>query len=287
MFLNKIKPTNINKLYLHCINDLGNSSTTVRQYHWILSKAFKDALKWKIIEYNIMDSIEPPKKVKKELTVYDKDQLFKLLDRIKHMTVYMPVLISSTTGMRLGEVCGLRWKDVDLDNKVIYVTRQLQEVKGKLELLELKTSTSKRAIPIIEDTRRALEDLKDICEYNKSNHANYHKEGFVICKGDGTPYDPEYVSRNYRRVMKQYKVCTDLNIPYIRFHDLRHTYATLMLEAGVNPKIVSGLLGHNTVGMTLNTYSHRLPRFDETAVSKLEDLLSPAKNDSPQNSPQN
>lgn len=274
-FLDKIKPSDINAMYLHCTNDLGNSTTTIRQYHWILSKAFKNALRWKIIDYDIMTTIDPPKKAKRELTVYNKDQLFLLLDRIKNLTCYMPVLLSSTTGMRLGELCGLRWKDVNLEDKEIYITRQLQKVDGELQLLELKTPTSKRKIPLLDYTIKGLEDLKQIQEYNKSKNENYDKRSFVICKEDGSPYEPNYVSKNYTRVMKQYNVCKKLNIPYIRFHDLRHTYATMLLVANTNPKVVSELMGHSTVSMTLNTYSHVLPSLKENAINKLENLLFP------------
>ncbi|ADK16709.1 site-specific integrase [Clostridium ljungdahlii] len=274
-YLDKIKPSDINAMYLHCTNDLGNSTTTIRQYHWILSKAFKNALRWKIIDYDIMTTIDPPKKAKRELTVYNKDQLFLLLDRIKNLTCYMPVLLSSTTGMRLGELCGLRWKDVNLKDKEIYITRQLQKVDGELQLLELKTPTSKRKIPLLDYTIKGLEDLKQIQEYNKSKNENYDKRSFVICKEDGSPYEPNYVSKNYTRVMKQYNVCKKLNIPYIRFHDLRHTYATMLLVANTNPKVVSELMGHSTVSMTLNTYSHVLPSLKENAINKLENLLFP------------
>ncbi|MBV4429404.1 tyrosine-type recombinase/integrase [Clostridium tyrobutyricum] len=274
-YLDKIKPSDINAIYLHCINDLGNSTTTIRQYHWILSKAFKNALKWKIIDYDIMTTIDPPKKAKRELTVYNKDQLFLLLDRIKNLTCYMPVLLSSTTGIRLGELCALRWKDVNLKDKEIYITRQLQKVDGKLELLELKTSTSKRKIPLLDYTIKGLEGLKQIQEYNKSKNKNYDKRNFVICKEDGSPYEPNYISKNYTRVMKQYRACKELKIPYIRFHDLRHTYATMLLTANTNPKVVSELMGHSTVSMTLNTYSHVLPSLKENAINKLENLLFP------------
>lgn len=274
-YLDKIKPTDINAMYLHCSNDLGNSTTTIRQYHWILSKAFKNALRWKIIDYNIMTTIDPPKKVKRELTVYNKDQLFLLLNRIKNLTCYIPVLLSGTTGMRLGELCGLRWKDVNLDDREIYVTRQLQKVDNELELLQLKTSTSKRKIPILKEIVKPLEELKQIQEYNKSKNKNYDKRNFVICKEDGSPYEPNYISKNYTRVMKQYNVCKELNLPYIRFHDLRHTYATMLLVANTNPKVVSELMGHSTVSMTLNTYSHVLPSLKENAINKLENLLFP------------
>ncbi|UZQ49077.1 tyrosine-type recombinase/integrase [Clostridium kluyveri] len=281
-YLDKIKPTDINALYTHCINDLGNSTTTIRQYHWILSKAFKNALRWKIIDYDIMAAIDPPKKAKRELTIYNKDQLFLLLDRIKNLTCYIPVLLSSTTGVRLGELCGLRWKDVNLKDKEIYITRQLQKVDGELQLLELKTSTSKRKIPLLDYTIKGLEELKQIQEYNKSKNKNYDKRNFVVCKEDGSPYEPNYISKNYTRVMKQYKVCEQLQIPYIRFHDLRHTYATMLLVANTNPKVVSELMGHSTVSMTLNTYSHVLPSLKENAINKLENLLFPENHQNPE-----
>ncbi|WP_454053313.1 tyrosine-type recombinase/integrase [Clostridium sp. Marseille-Q7071] len=98
---------------------------------------------------------------------------------------------------------------------------------------------------------------------------------FLVCKEDDSSYDPDYISRNYRRIMKDYKICEKLKIPYIRFHDLIHIYTTLLLIADVNPKVVAKLMGHSTVSMTLNIYSHVLPSLKENAISKLENLLSP------------
>lgn len=273
-YLDKIKASDINNLYLYCINELGNSTTTVRQYHWILSKAFKNALKWKYISYNVMDSIDPPKKAKKELTVYTNTQLFTLLDSLQKFTCFIPVMLASTTGLRLGEICGLRWKDVDLEQKVVSVTRQLQDVNGELELLQLKTTNSNRKVPLLEYTISKLKELKIIQDFNKTQNNNYNKNDFLVCKEDGSPYSPDYISKNYRRVMKEYKICEKLELPYIRFHDLRHTYATMLLSANVNPKVVAELVGHSSVSMTLNVYSHVLPSLKENAISKLENLIS-------------
>lgn len=115
-----------------------------------------------------MPTVDAPKKAKRELTVYTKDQLFLVLNAIKNLTCYIPVLLSGTTGMPLGELCGLRWENVNLKDREIYVTRQLQKVDDKLELLELKTSSSKRKIPILNEIIKPLEELQQIQDYNKS-----------------------------------------------------------------------------------------------------------------------
>lgn len=114
--------------------------------------------------------------------------------------------------------------------------------------------------------------------YFGDKDVNRHMDNnFVICKEDGSPYDSDYISRNYRTSMKDYKICEKLKILYIRFHDLRHTYATLLLTADVNPKVVAKLMGHSIVSMILNIYSHVLHSLKENAISKLENLLSPQK----------
>lgn len=276
-YIDKITDSDINKLYLKLLKDKSNN--TVRQYHWILSKMFKYAKRKKMISSTAMEYVDPPKKEKKEMTVYNSEQLNLLLDRIKHMTAYAPVMLAATTGMREGEICGLRWKDIDMDNKTIYVVRQLQANEDKeLELIDVKRS-SIRNIPMIDITYNALKELMTTRDYNKSQCKHYDKRDFVVCKPDGSPYDPQYIGRNYRRIMKDYKICEKLEIPYIRFHDLRHTFATLLLVAGINPKVVAELMGHSNVSMTLSTYSHVLPGIKEGAVDKLNQIMSPQKSE--------
>lgn len=138
MELSKIKAIHIQEFYTESLKEV--SSTTVRHFHNLLNKAFNQAIKWQIIvNTNPCLAVDKPKRVKPELNVYDDIQLNKLLERLKDMTVYYPIMLAATTGMRLGEICGLTWDKVDLENGILYVEKQLQKVDGSLELLPLKT----------------------------------------------------------------------------------------------------------------------------------------------------
>jgi integrase len=273
MELSKIKPMDIQEFYTKSLESV--STTTVKHFHNLLNKAFKQAIKWQLINSNPCAAVEAPKREKRQMQVYENDQLNKLYERIKHMTIYYPVMLAATTGMREAEVCGLTWDSVDLEKGIVYIEKQLQEVEGSLQLLPVKTDSSNRKILLLDYTIEELKRQKTEQEENKKQFKEYYQENnFVVAqKETGMPYDPNYIARNYRRVMKEYGVCEELQIPYIRFHDLRHTHATLMLKANIHPKIVAERLGHSSVNLTLNTYSHVLPDMQKEAVNKLNAIM--------------
>ncbi|MFA9397461.1 MAG: tyrosine-type recombinase/integrase [Clostridiaceae bacterium] len=269
----------------------GISSTTAGHYYTVLNIAYNWAITRGYVIKNPCFLIKKPKNSKKEIHVFNYEQLIKLLNAIKNRTIYIPVMLSSTTGIRLGEVCGLRWESVDLDNGFIEVKEQLQKEDGELKLLSLKTAASKRKVLLLDISIEALKELKIEQEKNKAYLGdNYNKFDFVVCQNDGSPYDPAYISRNYRRVVKdyKYKIKQDnevkklslyelLDIPLIRFHDLRHTQATLMLKANIHPKIVADRLGHSNTRLVMDTYSHILPDMQQEAVNTLNDIMKHKK----------
>lgn len=269
----QLKPEHIELMDNNTV-DKGKSSTTARHYYNVLNIAYNWAITRGYVIKNPCALVEKPKKNKKEMKVYTEEQLHKLLERIKKMTCYIPVMLAVTTGMRLGEVCGLTWDCVNLQQGYLEIKKQLQEVNGKLELLPLKTAGSNRKIILLNYTINALTSLKEKQEENKNYLGdNYCNVGYVVCKNNGEPYAPSYVGRNYRRVLKEYKICEELGIPIIRFHDLRHTHATLMLKANIHPKIVADRLGHSNIKMTLDTYSHILPDMQQEAINQLNKTL--------------
>ncbi len=271
--LNKIKPLHIQDFYNYCINKIGISSTTTLHLHAIIHKSLSQAVKWQLININPADAVEKPKKAKIEFTVWDKEDADKALDRIKDMTLYLPVLLALTTGMRRGEICGLQWDNVDLENKVIYIKKQLQKIDGNLKLVHPKTKGSIRKIVLLDYIMPILKNERKKQLENKLFLGEEYKDGnFVYQQIDGKPYDPEYVTRNFNRIIN--KISKELNINKIRFHDLRHTHATLLLKAGVNPKIVSERLGHSNISITLDTYTHVLPDMQKEAAEKLNNLLA-------------
>lgn len=271
----KLNPLTIQEFYTYCKEKLNNSSTTINHYHTLLHKALSQAVKWRLLSINPVDAVEAPKKEQRQLQVYNQDQLNRLLERIKGMSAYYPVMLASTTGMRLGEIAGLVWENVDLDKGIIYVKKQLQVVNNELTLLPLKSKSSNRKIILLDYTIEELKKLHKLQEEYRNKFSEYYQSSnFVICqKETGLPYDPQYISRNFRRTLKAYGICEELDIPLIRFHDLRHTHATLMLKANIHPKIVAERLGHSSINLTLNTYSHVLPDMQQEAVFKLNKML--------------
>lgn len=268
--LTDLKPTMIKAIWRKCIK-AGKSSTTVRHHHAVLRKALNTALKYGFIDKNPCQAVELPKKEHIEMNVLDDIQTSKLLERIKEYSIYWPIMLSVTTGLRVGELCGLKWKNVNLDEGYLEVKQQLQEENGELTLVPLKTKSSKRTVYLMNDTVQELKRLRIQQKKNRLQYMEYYREqDFVIAQVDGSPYNPAYISRDYRRVLKEKGICSELKIPYVRFHDLRHTHATLLLKSNINPKIVSERLGHSSITLTMDTYSHVLPSMQMEAMETLQ-----------------
>lgn len=271
--LNELKPLHIQQFYKFCLEDLKLSPTTVIHFHAVIHKSLDQAVKWQIIKNNVANAVTKPKKIRKELIVWNQKEVNLALDRLKDMTIYCPTLLALTTGMRRGEILGLTWDNIDFEKEVIYVQKQLQKINDQLILVQPKTKRSIRKITLPNNIIPLLKDLRKEQFKNKLYFGEtYNTSDFVICQNDGRPYDPSYVTKNFGRIIR--RVSKELDIPVISFHDLRHTHATLLLKAGVNPKVVAERLGHTTVSMTLDTYSHVLPDMQQEVASKLNDILS-------------
>ncbi|MDP4144125.1 MAG: site-specific integrase [Bacillota bacterium] len=278
--LAKLTALQIQEFYTYCIDTLKHSPNSVIRYHAVLSNALSMAVKWGLLNRNVCVNVSKPKKVHVEMKVLNESQLSKLLDGLKKTTLFIPVLIASQTGMRLGEICGLTWKAVDFDNSCLYVYSQLQPIDGKLLPVSLKTKSSRRKITLSSLLVNEFKELKNKQDLDRQDFGDgYNTGNYVVCQEDGRPYDPKYISGNFRRVIKEYKnkdgkcLAEQLEIPIIRFHDLRHTHATILLRADINPKVVSERLGHSSVSMTLDTYSHVLPDTQKDVANKLDEIF--------------
>lgn len=271
--LNKLKPLDLQSFYNYLQNDLNLSGTTALRCHEVINISLKHAVQWQMLNKNVATLVQRPKKNKTEMNVLTAEQTNKLLERLKGLTLYLPVLLSVTTGMRRGEVLGLTWNHVDLDNGAIYIENQLQKINDKFELVPTKTAKSKRKVALLPYTIPILkEERKKQIEYRLLLGEEYNSAfNLVYCQANGRPYDPDYVSRNFLRQMN--KISKELDIPKIRFHDLRHTHATLLLSSNVNAKIVSERLGHSNIGITLDTYTHVLPDMQKEAAETLNSLM--------------
>ncbi|WP_422447874.1 tyrosine-type recombinase/integrase [Thermoanaerobacterium sp. DL9XJH110] len=268
--LSDLKPYHLQSHYSKVIEKL--SASTVLYHHRVIHKALKQAVKWQFISHNPADNVEPPSANKSDFTVLSAEHIDKLIQYLKEQNhiLYIPVLLAVMTGMRRGEICGLQWPDIDFNTGTLQIKRQLQRINGELVLRETKTAGSRRPISLDDIT---ISLLKEYRQEQKKNRVlfgpEYHVEnfGFVCTWPDGKLLDPDYISHVFPRLLKE------LNLPPVRFHDLRHTSATMLLEAGVNPKVVSERLGHTDIRITLNTYSHVLPNMQKEAAEKLAEKL--------------
>lgn len=276
MLMTKIKPMHIQKFYTDMANiprkdgKEGNiSPTTIYHAHNVLHKAFKDAVKWQIISVNPVSAVTPPRRNKKECRVLDNKSILQVLEVVKGTYLEMPVYLGLSTGGRLGEILGLQWADVDLKKGIIYIRQSMMRKEdGTLALTQTKTPKSRRAIEIGPDTIKKLKAHKiEQASWKLAAGEAWQENNLVCCLQDGRAINPNSLSSRFSKLVRK----AGLNLG---FHDLRHTHATMLLKAGVHPKIVSERLGHSTVGMTLDVYSHVLPTMQREAATLIEKNLS-------------
>ena len=173
------------------------------------------------------------------------------------------------TGMRRGEVLGVRWEDIDLEAGRLAVRRSLIPLGGEVIVSEPKTARGRRSIALDVETVEVLkaQAARQLSEQQQFGEA-WCDSGYLCTKEDGEPYHPEVVSRSFRQAVRR------AMLPMIRPHDLRHTHATLALQAGIHPKVVSERLGHANISITLDTYSHAIPALQEEAAERIAELVS-------------
>jgi integrase len=276
--LNKLKPIHLQTFYSKLSEEEHLSNSTILKIHRMLHLALKHAVGWQMMYNNPSDAVTPPRAKKIDIKVWDSDTSNKFLEFIKNEKIYLPVLLALHTGMREGEISALKWENVDLEKGYIYVVANMQYLKGKLTLKEPKTKKSIRNIALMDSTIKALEKYKKEQLQNKLLLGSEYKDNDFVCTHEnGEPLNPQYISKRFLIYEKAYKKIQEENnetpIEIIRFHDLRHTHATLLLKAGVNPKIVSERLGHASVSITLDIYSHVLPNIQKEAIGKLNDVF--------------
>ncbi len=200
----------------------------------------------------------------------DEKATVELLRSLEGGRLHLAALFAVGTGMRRGEILGLRWQDVDLKAGKVAVRQNLQQTSGGLLFKSPKTGKGQRSISLMASTTTALGRHKRLQAASRlENGWAYQDNDLVLCEDDGRPWGPDRFSAEWHKTMKQ------LGRP-VRFHDLRHTHATLLLRQGVHPKVVSERLGHSTINITLDTYSHVMPDLQDEAALKLDGALRAA-----------
>lgn len=266
--LTKLTPQHVQSLYSQMLAK-GLSPRTVLHAHRILREALGHGVKWGILVRNVCDATDPPKPQRKQMTSLDADQVREFLD-IALASRYGPLFfLGIYTGLRRSELLGLRWSSIDIQSKTISVTETLQRIKGRgLMLLPPKTDRSRRMITLPPSAVALLSGLK-VKQRDERIALGLPWQGsdLVFTHLDGRPFDPSTVSHAFADIIRK------SGLPHIRLHDLRHTHASLMLKQGVNPKIVSERLGHSSIAITMDVYSHVLPGLQEAAALEFEKAL--------------
>lgn len=272
--LEKLQATHIQRFYSKMLksglikNSGGLSPGTVRKIHGILRIALNHAVKWQLVNRNVATLAEPPKNHKKEIATLDLKEVKQLLFNAQGDRYYIAFLLAVTTGLRRGEILGLRWKDVDMEAGMASIRKNLVMVNNKPVLHEPKTNRSVRMITLPSMVLQALKEHREIQNQEKIKAgAVYQDHDLIVTTHFGTPVIPQNLWKRLKEILME------TGLPDIRFHDLRHTHATLLLKQGEHPKIVSERLGHSSISTTLDTYSHVVPNMQYETVERFEKMF--------------
>jgi integrase len=248
----------------------GLSPTSVHHIHAILHRALDQAVRWGLLLRNVADSVDPPRRAATEMRVWDAGQAARVLQAAEGDDLEALWRLALLTGMRRGELLGLRWSDVDLDGATLSVVRTLSRgATSRLEAGEPKTAAGRRRIALPPSVVAALRAHRDRQAFVKAAAGDaYEDRGLVFATATGGPIHPNTLARRFAALIAR------AGVPPIRFHDLRHTCATLLLAEGVHPKIVQERLGHASITETLDRYSHVAADMQRQAADRLDAMLA-------------
>ena len=275
--LQSLTATQLNSLYAQLLaNGRANapgalSARSVRYTHTVLRKALKDACRWGLVARNVADLANPPKLTKtRKWTTWSPVEIRTFLRAVKIDRLSSLWELAVNTGMRRGELLGLRWDDVDLDSGTVAIRRALVVVGYEVVVSQTKTDRARSialdpgTVAILKDWRRA--QLEERLAWGPA----WIDSGYVHTKENGESLHPDETSKRFNRLVAL------AGVPRIRFHDVRHTWASTALAAGVHPKIVAERLGHGSIQITLDTYSHVMPQQDRAAGELVASLYRSA-----------
>ena len=253
----------------------GLSARSVVYHHRILSKALDYAVNMGLAVRNVAKVIKPPRVARVTMKTLSQEEVTGFLDVAKETDYYVYFATLLYTGLRRGELLALRWRNLDLDNDTLTVVETAYMLgNGKYMIKEPKTAQSRRSVilPV------SLVELFKVYRVDQELlriqlGISLNADDFVFIRPDGSPIYPNAITLAFRRIIKR------AGLKDIRIHDLRHTHATLLLKAGVHPKVVSERLGHASIGITLDIYSHVLPGLQEAAAEKFDRIFEVDNNE--------
>lgn len=272
--LQSLRPLDIEELYASLLQDGhryggGLAPKTVRNIHIALRRSLADAHRFGLVPRNVAALVKPPMAVRAEISTWTATEVRAFLSAVSDDRLMPAYRLLASTGMRRGEVLGLRWSDVDLGKSRLTVNRSLTVVDNALVWSSPKTSRSRRSLSLDPETGAVLRAYRSRqVEEKLVAGPVWIDEDLVFCDELGGPLHPDRFTRAFGAAVRR------SGMRSIRLHDLRHTWATLALEAGIHPKVVSERLGHATTGITLDIYSHVQPELDAKAATTVAQLFS-------------
>lgn len=249
----------------------GLSPRTVHHCRRVMLSAFEQAVKWDLLKKNPVALTKPPKVEKKPMEAFNASQTGVMLEELRKSRVFMAALLAALCGLRRGEIVALRWRDVDFANSTVAIRESAEQVGTLVRYKETKSGKS-RSVAL---SSTVLEELKRHrlaqAEEQLKIGIRPDENSFIIAQVDGSPLKPVSLTHEWTRLLAK------TSLPRIRFHDLRHSHATQLLAAGVHPKIASERLGHSTIGITLDLYSHVMPGMQANAAEQVDAAIKAAK----------
>jgi integrase len=269
--LSKLSPLDLQRLYADRL-DSGLSRTTVHHLHVVLHRTLKQAVRWGLVPRIVTEMVDAPRRTFPEITTWNAEQVTTFLEAGDQHDLAALWRLALLTGMRRGELLGLKWEDLDLERGTLAVRRTLSRGNGGTwELGHPKTASGRRSIALPKSCVSALRKHRVNQNIERLRLGElWEDHGFVFTNRTGGPLHANSLALQFGKLAKA------TGLPKIRFHDLRHTSATLLLAQGVHPKIVQERLGHADISMTLNRYSHVTPDVQRLAADALDEAFSPA-----------
>ncbi len=265
--LKKLTPAHVQGLYRAKLEE-GLAERTVRYIHATLRKALSQAVKWQLVPRNVADAATAPRPRKREMMAFDREQARTFLDAARGDRFEALYILAVATGMRQGELLGLKWADLDLKKGTLSVRRSLRVDKDGAHFTEGKRDRSRRRIELGAGTVGALRAHRKRQLEERVRYADlWEDHDLVFCQKDGRPVRRWNLEREF------YKLLKHAGLPKITFHGLRHTCASLMLLNNTPAKVVSEMLGHADVAFTLKVYSHVLPGMQRSAADGMDEML--------------
>jgi integrase len=276
LMLTKLQPAHISQAYAKALasgrrdGSGGLSARTVTHMHRVLREALQQALRWQMLPRNPADAVRPPKVERQQMQVLDTDDAVELIEAARDTSLFVPILLGVRCGLRRGEVAALRWRNVDLERGRISVVASAEQTDQGVREKEPKNGKGRTIVlsaTEIEELRsHRVRQAQGLLVLGVRLTDDHH----VVAREDGQPLQPRSLTHAFVKFIRQH------GLRQVRLHDLRHSHATHMLASGVHPKIAQERLGHSSVGITLDLYSHVLPGMQAEAVSRVDAVLRDA-----------